>query len=110
MGNPAPRPARSCAARLRAARFRAHWAAGVLGLAVLMPASGFAQMNATQPTLQLSPQTGNPTVTTSPGTSLVAPSGFLPALPAVPGPTRSFPPQPVQADIPAGQVPLYTAA
>ena len=105
MGSPVSRLAISCAARLRA-----HWAAAVLSLAVLMPASGFAQMNATQPTLQLSPPTGNSALPTSPGTSLVAPTGFPPAPLVAPGAPRSFLPQPTQADVPAGQVPLYTIA
>lgn len=98
MGNTAPCLARFCA----------RWAAAALGLAVVLPVSGFAQMNATQPTVQLSPLTGNPPVSSSPGTTIVAPSGFPAAPAAAPATPRSFAPQPADA---AGQVvPLYTVA
>ena len=95
MGNPGPNVARFCAHRLAAAL-------GVAGL--LLPASGFAQMNATQPTLQLSPQQINPQAPSSPGTTIVAPSGFPPQPPA------SRTPAPQAAETSSNQIPVYLAA
>ncbi|MGE3148219.1 MAG: hypothetical protein AB7K04_04055 [Pseudorhodoplanes sp.] len=75
-------------------------------LAALAAAPAPAQMNATQPTAQLPPQTN--TITGSPGTSLVAPGGYAPS-PSGAGAPRALNAQPL-LDLPVGQAPLSLAA
>ena len=87
------------------------WAAAAFGLALFAPASGFAQMNATQPTAQLPPAGGSGGVSTSPGTTIVAPSGFPSAPVGTPGAPRATAPLPTTTtESGATQVPLYAVA